>query len=146
MPASWRMNHPPRPQVTATVGGKRPSQLFEELQRLLRRKAQRVENFPRIDHGLQPGTMLGGTLDRHWQHIWVPCSGGPAHGKARNALMAPMGGLGCRRNEEARFALCSCFVLENQQAFGRASRSVEDVRERPRNRPGAAHRRAKQCA
>jgi len=27
MPASWRMNHPPRPQVTATIGGKAPSQL-----------------------------------------------------------------------------------------------------------------------
>jgi superfamily II DNA or RNA helicase len=27
MPAQWRMNRPPRPQVTATVGGKAPSQL-----------------------------------------------------------------------------------------------------------------------
>src|SRR6202022_3283395 len=27
MPASWRMNRPARPQVTATVGGKAPSQL-----------------------------------------------------------------------------------------------------------------------
>jgi len=27
MPASWRMNRPPRPQVKATVGGKAPSQL-----------------------------------------------------------------------------------------------------------------------
>src|SRR5262249_44565857 len=27
MPASWRMNRPPHPQVKATVGGKAPSQL-----------------------------------------------------------------------------------------------------------------------
>jgi superfamily II DNA or RNA helicase len=30
MPASWRMNRPPRPQVKATVGGKAPSQLGME--------------------------------------------------------------------------------------------------------------------
>ena len=27
MPASWRMNRPARPQVTATIGGKAPSHL-----------------------------------------------------------------------------------------------------------------------
>ena len=52
--------------------------VLQELQRLLRAPAQRMKDLARIDHGLQPGAMLGGALDGHQQRqqaLAVPRTG-----------------------------------------------------------------------
>ena len=41
--------------------------VLQELQRLLRAPAQRMKDLAGIDHGLQPGAVLGGALHRHQQ-------------------------------------------------------------------------------
>ena len=41
--------------------------VFKKLQCLLRAPAQRVKNFARVDHSLQPGAVFAGALNRHQQ-------------------------------------------------------------------------------
>ena len=58
---------PARRHAHDHAGGFERGHVLEELQRLLRPPAQRVEDLAGVDHGLEPAAVLGGALDRHQQ-------------------------------------------------------------------------------
>ena len=69
--------------------------VLEELQRLPRGPAQRVEDLARIDHLLQPGAAFGGALDGHQQGqqaFAIPGAGIFLQGLAQRQVLRP--GLG----------------------------------------------------
>lgn len=63
--ASWTVQAPACRHAHEHAGAFERGNVPQELHRLLWAPAQRVKDFARIDHRLQPGAMLGGPLDGH---------------------------------------------------------------------------------
>ena len=61
------VHRPVRRHAHGYAGALERGHVVQELQRLLRAPAQRMKDLARVDHGLQPGAMLGGSLDRQQQ-------------------------------------------------------------------------------